>query len=208
MLQARLRSLFCLGWRVMRGLLLVGLVSACSPKYDWRTVHDDAGRYAIEFPAKPNTAARDVPLGEPFGLLRMTMQSARSDETFAIGYIDLPGANDTSSAEAEQFGREQLALLKARLQAALLQNLNNATATAPQMVVIKEADGKKRSGEMWQAQSTDKRVVRAYFADKQGRVYQVVVIGAAQTGDAGNMHFDDAHFDEVASQFLNSFVLD
>lgn len=203
MIKAWSASPSSLVWRVMAGLLLASLVSACNPKYDWRTVHDEAGRYAIEFPSKPNTAVRDVPLGEPFGLLRMTMQSTRTDEIFAIGYLDLPGANDSSSAEAEQFGREQVALLKARLQAALLQNLANATATPPQMVVINEANGKKRPGEMWQAQSADHRLVRAYFADKLGRVYQVVVIGSATTDAASNPHFD-----EVASQFLNSLVLD
>ena len=35
------------GWRMGFGALACALLMACSPKYDWRTVHSSEGAYAV-----------------------------------------------------------------------------------------------------------------------------------------------------------------
>ncbi|WP_421019310.1 hypothetical protein, partial [Klebsiella pneumoniae] len=65
------------------------LLMACSPKYDWRTVHSSEGAYAVDYPARPTTDARPVAVNGQ--RLPMTMQAASIEGTlFAIGVVELP----------------------------------------------------------------------------------------------------------------------
>ena len=43
--------------RMGLGTALCALLMACSPKYDWRTVHSSEGAYAVDYPARPTTDA-------------------------------------------------------------------------------------------------------------------------------------------------------
>jgi hypothetical protein len=75
-------------WRALGAAACVALM-ACSPKYDWRTVHSDAGAYTVDYPAKPTAEARPVTINGQ--RLPMTMQAASIDGTlFAIGVVELP----------------------------------------------------------------------------------------------------------------------
>lgn len=77
------------GWRMGLSAVACVLLMACSPKYDWRTVHSDEGAYAVDYPAKPTAEARPITINGQ--RLPMTMQAASIDGTlFAIGVVELP----------------------------------------------------------------------------------------------------------------------
>lgn len=83
-------------------LVLSGLLSGCSPQYDWRMVSVDDGRVRAMLPAKPQTAERD--LNFEGHALTFILTSASVDEVlFTVGYVDLPDALRTDAA-----GRERL----------------------------------------------------------------------------------------------------
>ena len=79
------------GWRIGLGALACALLVACSPKYDWRTVHSNEGAYAVDYPAKPTAEARPIAINGQ--RMPMTMQAASVDGTlFAIGVVELLNA--------------------------------------------------------------------------------------------------------------------
>lgn len=67
------------------------LLSACSPKFDWREVQGADASYTVLLPAKPASATREINLGGVRA--SMTMTGAEVDgATFAVGMATLPDA--------------------------------------------------------------------------------------------------------------------
>ncbi|NBW45650.1 MAG: hypothetical protein EBR45_08790, partial [Betaproteobacteria bacterium] len=78
---------------MVRALMCVLLLSACSPKYDWREAGDPALGMRVLFPGKPDVAVRTILLGNL--TLEMRQQGVRVDQTmFIAGGATLPAADD------------------------------------------------------------------------------------------------------------------
>lgn len=101
------------GVRARRAAVVLGalgaLVSlaACSPAYDWRTLHNDAG-YTIDLPAKPTVEEHPVAIG---GVpMKMRMQAAHvGGAVFAVGTVMLPDDRDATQHAALDYLRTGLA---------------------------------------------------------------------------------------------------
>ena len=177
--------------RVVRVCLMFAatvVLAACSPRYDWREVHDKDGAYAVTYPAKPTQDARDVKFAS--GPLPMRMQAARVDAAlFAVGVVTLPSDDATL---------RQTVLTE--LQQGLLANVHEG-GTAPAQVMVRQAgDAPALPGLAVSAQgmASDKaeRYVSARFVGRGNHVYQVVVMATK------------APSREQVDQFLDSFTLE
>lgn len=168
-------------------ILAAALLSACSPKYNWRAYSSPNGDYTVLFPAKPASYTRPVELD---GLkVDMTMTAAEVDDTmFAVG-----------SAEAPDPARAQAALTA--MKTAMVRNIGGAITkeksaaaasvsggAATQIAATDiEAEG-SRNG-------TPMRLV-GHFEARDKRFYQVVVVGKASSVEP-----------EQVDQFMTSFKL-
>lgn len=70
-------------------ILLVGLLAGCYPKYNWREMPVADGLAVVAFPARVDTAEREIELA---GMkVTFVMTSATVDQTvFSFGYAQLP----------------------------------------------------------------------------------------------------------------------
>ena len=72
-------------------VLLGTLITACSPKFDWREVHGGASPYTVLMPAKPSELSRDIQLGAQ--TVSMHMTAAQIDGVnFAVGAAKMADA--------------------------------------------------------------------------------------------------------------------
>ncbi|ATF37500.1 hypothetical protein CO709_17225 [Burkholderia thailandensis] len=98
------------GVRARRAAVVLGALAslaACSPAYDWRTLHNDAG-YTIDLPAKPTVEEHPVAIG---GVpMKMRMQAAHvGGAVFAVGTVMLPDDRDATQHAALDYLRTGLA---------------------------------------------------------------------------------------------------
>lgn len=157
------------------------LLSACSPKYDWREVHDANASFTVLLPAKPSTFSRPVNLN---GLqVNMTMTAAEAgDVMFAVGTAELPDQSQVPQA---------LAAMKA----AMLKNISGTVkseklsgpADAPTAIDIEASNATNNT-------SGQARVLFARFTAEDRRIYQAVIIGK-----------DKKVTDEITETFFTSF---
>jgi hypothetical protein len=76
---------------VVGAVLAAAMVSACSPKFDWRDYRSNEAPYAVLFPAKPATQTRSINLGGE--QVKMQMAAAEVDGvTFAVGSAEMADA--------------------------------------------------------------------------------------------------------------------
>jgi len=134
------------------------LLTACSPKFNWRQVQGNDAPYSVLLPAKPSTLAREIDLD---GVkVSMTMTATKVDDTvFAVGSAKLA---DTSQAAAA---------LQA-MKTALVKNINGSVKSekASADSIDLEAGGTVDSG-------SQPKVLFAHLQSKGQYIYQVVVIG-------------------------------
>jgi len=172
-------------------LLAACTLSACSPKFNWREVQNEAGLYAITMPSKPTSFSRDIDLNG--SKTSMTMTATEVDKnTFAVGTAELPDATTA-----------QISLNAMKL--ALVRNING-TITSEKVVTMpqsQQADAGKlavteieASGPASPATDGQPRLLFARFIAKDKRVYQVLVTGPAQELKRNNV-----------DTFLSSFRL-
>nr|WP_259463768.1 hypothetical protein [Cupriavidus plantarum] len=176
-------------------LLVAFALSACSPRYDWRTTVSQEGAYAALYPAKPTRAARDVSIAGR--KLPMTMEAARIDDTlFAVGVVTLP----EDDAALRQQALESM-------QAGLAANLGTHTSEPPSARAVKvttaaapaialDAVEVQVAGISPQDQSPRRLTARLVASGRH--VYQAVVLEA---GDAAR----DQRQSEQVEQFLTGF---
>jgi len=153
------------------------LLSACSPKYDWREVRGSDAPYVVLLPTKPATHTRSIDLdGIP---VTMTMTASDVDGvTFAVGSAVLPDA-----AQATQALNAMKTGLLRNIRGTIRQEKASATGAVPTFIEI-EAGG------------AESRLLLARFLAKENRIYQAVVIGK-----------EKAVSREAAETFLGSFKL-
>lgn len=145
-------------------LLCVLLLSACSPKYDWREIHVTHAPYMIAFPGKPNHETRTVQLaGQSIAL---TMSSMQVDGiTFAVSSAAIPDPVK---------GQAALAALKAAL-------VSNTKGQIKQESPLKLKQAQGEQIEIAGSQNRKGRlqaiVLNARFISKGSHIYQLVVTG-------------------------------
>jgi hypothetical protein len=148
------------------------LLSACSPKYDWRDYRSPDAPFFAVFPGKPSTHARTIDLD---GLkVTMTMTAAEVDgATFAVGSAQVP---DAAKAQAA---------IKA-MQVALLKNIGGTVKrekTASAARASGPAASRQASTEI-EANGTRNGVpvlLVGRFIAHDRRIYQVIVLGRSQS---------------------------
>ncbi|MPV58809.1 hypothetical protein CFB46_02465 [Burkholderia sp. HI2761] len=166
---------------------LSAALAACSPSYDWRTLHNDAG-YTIDLPAKPTVEEQPVTLGGTS--MPMRMQAAHVDgAVFAVGTLTLPDDRDDTRRAALDF-----------LRAGLSRNLEGAPRTAAVPVPL-AAGGAVNGLELRIAGAAAggdraRKTIVARLVARGRHAYQAVVIA------------DGPLAQEQLDQFFGSFKLD
>ncbi|CAN0623747.1 conserved protein of unknown function [Burkholderia multivorans] len=163
------------------------VLAACSPAYDWRTLHNDAG-YTVDLPAKPTVDEHAIEIaGTP---MKMRMQAAHiADGVFAVGTVMLPDDRDETRRAALDY-----------LRAGLSRNLGGAAQVTA--VAVPLASGGAVSGLEVRvtgtpaAQAHASKTIVARLAARGRHVYQAVVIS------------DTALPAEQLDQFFGSLKLD
>lgn len=153
------------------------LLSACSPKFDWREVHGPEAPYVVLLPTKPTSHTRTIDLdGMP---ITMTMTASEVDGvTFAVGSAVLP-----SAAQAPQALVAMKTALVRNISGTIQQEKSSQPGGFPTVIEV-EASGAKS------------RLLLARFIAKENRIYQVVVVGS-----------EKAISREAADMFFTSFKL-
>jgi hypothetical protein len=83
-------------------LVLMGLLSACYPKYNWRELSVADGLAVAAFPSRVDTAQREIVLNDM--KLTFELTSATIDKTvFSVGYSQLP--MDSTPAQRQEAQR-------------------------------------------------------------------------------------------------------
>lgn len=148
-------------------LILALLLSACSPKYDWRDYRSNDAPYAVLFPGKPATQTRSIKLDQLD--VSMTMSAADIDGViFAVGSAQLADATQAPAAVEA-------------MKTAMVKNIN-ATVTSSKTLdngaLEVDASGTEKGQTM--------RLIGRFIA-KEKRIYQVVVVGPARRIDVDSV---------------------
>jgi hypothetical protein len=172
---------------VLLVFVVAGMLAACSPTYDWRTVTNSAGGYSVDLPAKPGADQRDIDIeGTP---MHMHMQTAEVDDVlFVVGTIDLPDTRPETRQKALAFLRDGLA-----------RNVG-VTPDAHDVTVPLMGGGSVEGVEMrLTGKAGDKgesRTIHARLVARGTHVYQVAIVGREEPPV------------EQVDQFFQSFRLD
>ena len=164
-MSAALRSAFVL-------TLLLALLPACSPRFDWREVRLPEQRCVVALPDKPQRAQREVAL--PGTTVPMQMVSTGVGATlFAVGVAQLPPAL-AAAADLEA----SVALFRD----GLLRNVNGRVTGTQPAALHAPAGRTVRYGQALTAEGRAgpdgrKAVLAARFFVVDDRLYQVVALG-------------------------------
>ena len=164
------------------------LAAGCSPKYDWRNVQGVGAPYSVLLPAKPSSLTRTVNLG---GIqASMTMTAAEIDDvTFAVGTAELADAAQAIAAltvmkdtMVRNVGGAVVMEKQVPDPAGLRIDLDTGPP-APGAAGAPGAGGAPGGASSAAAPKANGRasVLHARFLARQKRVYQVVVVGPAQS---------------------------
>lgn len=172
---------------ILATVLASVVLSACSPKFDWRDYRSGDAPYAVLFPAKPATHTRTINLdGEQ---VKMTMAAAEIDGVmFAVGSAQLP---DPAKAQ----------LAAVAMKSALVRNISG-TVTSDKVTATSSGNGSLKGQqtilevEATGAQKGESMRLIGRFIAKDTRIYQVIVVGREK-------HMET----EAVDTFLSSFKL-
>ena len=146
----------------LAAILLIG----CTPKFNWREVRGTDAPFVVVMPAKPETYARPIRLGDV--QVTMTMTASEVDGmTFAVGTATLP---DASKAVAS------IHLMKSAL-------VNNISGTIRKERVSGSTQHQVTSidleivGASTASSSGQPRLMVARLIAKDNKVYQALVVG-------------------------------
>jgi hypothetical protein len=164
---------------VLCAVLFAVMLAGCSPALDWRDLQPEDSGARAQFPCKPVSNARDVPLAG--ATLRLTLHActAGDDTTYALAVAD--------TGDPTRVGDVLQALLDSAAG-----NVGSAPAPVPLPLAVRGATpnpasrrvalaGTRSDGEPVQAQV-------AVFA-KGTRVYQATVLGRRVDAEAADTFF-------------------
>lgn len=172
-----------------------GLLTACSPTFDWRTVRSDDMYYEAMFPGKPSRAEKTLSWKQQ--KLRMTMEASKTgDALYAVGVIELGQAtNDQVEGVINFLSQGLLSNIKSD---AAIQVTPKSVKTAGQpsyeLPVLRYR--KQGVGPDGHERLLHVMYVQRRHPDGQTMIYQVSVL---QTVGGSNQHLEEHQ------QFLDSF---
>ena len=163
--------------------VVVCLLAACNPTFNWRDVRPGETRLALLLPCKPEKAEKIVPLGGRPTPLRL-MGCDAGGATFAVAVADLGNAARAADV-LTQWQSLTLANMKAGTPQVTPLVLKGA-APSPAPVLVK-AQGQRADGTAVSGQA-------AYFA--QGtQVFQAVVYAGKLSPDVAETYFASLSFE-------------
>ncbi len=173
--------------------LVAALVAGCYPRYDWRDHRPDCAKtwcgFVASFPGRVTSATRDVPVGSLRIPLTIDVVSV-GDVTFAVGAFDLVPGSDAAEARATCERK--------------LRDDAGASEGRRGRVALHAADRGAIDGETFDAEGRrDGRALRASarFAERRGRLVEILVIGPADALSTDNGR-------QAVETFLTSLRLD
>lgn len=98
------------GAMVVAMVVLLAMLAACSPRYDWRQVSLADGQVRAMFPDKPRTSERELDF-EGHALSFSLTSASVNDVLFSVGYAALPQALQDDAAARKRLVRQTLASL-------------------------------------------------------------------------------------------------
>ena len=78
-------------FKLILAILATILLTACSPKFDWRSVQDAASPYTVLMPGKPSELSREIRLGQQTVTMHMTATQI-DGVNFAVGAAKMSDA--------------------------------------------------------------------------------------------------------------------
>ncbi len=170
--------------RVTVASMLLSLLAACNPVFNWREVRPDNTALTLLLPCQPDKAQRSVPLGgRPTELVMLGCDAG--DATFAIAVATL---DDAAQAAAVLTGWQTATLANIKgaggVQTGPL-TLPGADALPPAVLV--RASGQRANGQAVQSQG-------AYFS--QGRqIFQAVIYADQIAPEVAETFFSSLKFE-------------
>ena len=166
--------------RLIPVVMLLAILAACTPHYNWREVRDPDKTFMVLLPAKPVTFTRTITVSRV--QLPMTMTAAEVDNTtFAVGVLTLPASQQADTVVA-QMGQ------------ALAQNLAGQAHSA--LFARVPAQGNRVTDMTVTGTNQNKPAhLMARFVVVNRHVFQLVVLATGSTLDT-----------EQAETLLTSFV--
>ena len=144
------------------------MLSACSPKFDWRDYRSPDAQFTALFPGKPAVLTREIDLDGKKVSLTMTASEA-DGSTFAIGSAVLDSAEQAQAA------------LPA-MQTALLKNINGTVRSEKSVSAASSsaAGTQQRSSLSIEAGGTQQGkpvLLVGRFVAQDKRIFQIVILG-------------------------------
>ena len=168
---------------VIAAAVVVCLLAACNPTFNWRDVRPDETRLGLLLPCKPDKAEKVVLLGGRLTPLRLLGCDA-GGATFAVAVADLGDAARAADV-LTQWQAVTLANMKAGAPQVTPLVLKGA-APSPAPVLVK-AQGQRADGTTINGQA-------AYFA--QGtQIFQAVVYAGKLSPDVAETYFASLSFE-------------
>jgi hypothetical protein len=164
----------------LSALISLVVMSACSPKFDWREIRNDEANFVVLLPSKPAVFSREIQLEDV--KVTMKMQAAKVDDiNFAVGFFQ----TDNNSDKAKLLAAMKTGMLKNIQGKEVIEGDKNQNPSNKSHIT---AVGKLASG------GNVKMV--AQFVSQGPWLYQVVVMG------------DEKQLTpEVVDMFMTSFKL-
>ncbi|MCC7705843.1 hypothetical protein IGS59_26715 [Janthinobacterium sp. GW460P] len=149
-------------------LAAAGILSACSPKFDWRDYRSPDAQFTALFPGKPAVLTREIDLDGKKVSLTMTASEVDGN-TFAIGSAVLDNAEQAQAA------------LPA-MQTALLKNINGSVRSEKSASTASStvAGTHQRSSLSIEASGTQQGkpvVLVGRFVAQDKRIFQIIILG-------------------------------
>lgn len=162
------------------GAAAIGVLPACSPKFDWREIKAPADAYAVSLPGKPQVVTRDIelPLAAGPTKVSMTMTSAGVGPTmFAVGVAHLPAGTpeDPAALQASMgFFRDGL-LRNIGVKTAEKEGVPEARKSGPPVRAATSFEAHGLLGRPGETPEPARLAARIYVVDD--RLYQIVAMG-------------------------------
>lgn len=149
-------------------LAAASILSACSPKFDWRDYRSPDAQFTALFPGKPAVLTREIDLDGKKVSLTMTASEV-DDNTFAIGSAVLDSAEQAQAA------------LPA-MQTALLKNINGSvrsekSASAASSTAAGTHQRSSLSIEATGMQQGKPVLLVGRFVAQDKRIFQIIIVG-------------------------------
>jgi hypothetical protein len=168
-------------------VLLMLMLPACAPPFNWREVRPENTRLGLLLPCKPDHAKRTVPLGgKPVELAMLGCDAGGA--TFAVAVADLGDAANAGPVLA-QWQALTLANMKAAPvpQPSQIAGLKIPGAELQPAPLLIKADGQRANGRPVRGQA-------AYFA-RGSQVFQAVLYAEKISAEVSDTFFSSLKFD-------------